>query len=81
LLRLPGGNVEKAFVANVDRSFCSVYFTWIDGAGENGSRPKIRVDYKKVLPLYARFSKEQLAAMVQKKNTTRTAIGAVDGVG
>jgi superfamily II DNA helicase RecQ len=77
----------------------------MDGAGEKGSRPKSRVDYKEVLnekdfavyvklrtlrktiadkeglPLYALFSNEQLAAMVQKKITTRTALGAVDGVG
>jgi superfamily II DNA helicase RecQ len=98
-------NVEKAFVANGDRSFWSVCVTWMDGAGEKGSRPKSRVDYKEVLnekdfavyvklrtlrktiadkeglPLYALFSNEQLAAMVQKKITTRTALGAVDGVG
>jgi superfamily II DNA helicase RecQ len=98
-------NVEKAFVANGDRSFWSVCVTWMDGAGEKGSRPKSRVDYKEVLnekdfaiyvklrtlrktiaekeglPLYALFSNEQLAAMVQKKIATRTALGAVDGVG
>jgi superfamily II DNA helicase RecQ len=98
-------NVEKAFVANGDRSFWSVCVTWLDGAGEKGSRPKSRVDYKEVLnekdfaifvklrtlrktiaekeglPVYALFSNEQLAAMVQKRIITRTALGAIDGVG
>ncbi len=98
-------NVEKAFVANGDRSFWSVCITWMDGSGEKGNRPKSRVDYKEVLnekdfavfvklrtlrktiaekeglPLYALFSNEQLAAMVQKRITTPTALGALDGVG
>jgi superfamily II DNA helicase RecQ len=36
---------------------------------------------KEGLPVYALFSNEQLAAMVQKRITTREALGAIDGVG
>ncbi len=98
-------NVEKAFVADGDRSFWSVCVTWIDGSGSTGTRPKSRVDYKEVLdekdfavfvklrnlrktiaekeglPVYALFSNEQLATMVQKRIHTQSALSAIDGVG
>jgi superfamily II DNA helicase RecQ len=98
-------NVEKAFVANGDRSFWSVCVTWLEGAQGKQKPTKSRVDYRDVLnerdfavfaklrslrksiaeqegvPIYAIFTNEQLAAMVQKRVLTQNAFGSIDGVG
>ena len=98
-------NLEKAFVANGDRSFWSVCVTWLEGEKSLQNQSKSRVDYREVLnekdfavfaklrslrksiaeqegvPVYAVFTNEQLAAMVQKKVRSKNAFGAIDGVG
>ncbi|MGD9209457.1 MAG: HRDC domain-containing protein [Desulfobacteraceae bacterium] len=98
-------NMEKAFVANGDRSFWSVCVTWLEKEQGKQSSIKNRVDYREVLsekdfaifvklrnlrksiaeqegvPIYAVFTNEQLAVMVQKKVLTPTAFGAIGGIG
>ena len=98
-------NLEKAFVANGDRSFWSVCVTWLEGEKNLQNPPKSRVDYRDVLnekdfavfaklrnlrksiaeqegvPVYAVFTNEQLAAMVQKKVFSQNTFGTIDGVG